>query len=148
MVLQIAVDCADPARLVAFWAAALGYVVEPPPDGFGSWNDYWRHIGVPDSELPTDADAADSIVDPAGVGPRLFFHPVPEPKTVKNRLHLDLKVSGGRSVPMAERRARIEAEAARLQALGASRLRVLSTEGLDHYGVVMADPEGNEFCVA
>jgi hypothetical protein len=148
VVLQIAVDCADPARLVTFWAAALGYVVEPPPDGFGSWNDYWRHIGVPDSELPTDADAADSIVDPSGVGPRFFFHPVPEPKTVKNRLHLDLKISGGRSVPMAERRARIEAEAARLEALGASRLRVLSTEGLDHYGVVMADPEGNEFCVA
>jgi hypothetical protein len=47
-----------------------------------------------------------------------------------------------------ERRARIEAEAGRLEALGASRLRVLCQDGLDHYGVVMADPEGNEFCVA
>ena len=73
---------------------------------------------------------------------------MPEPKSVKNRLHLDLKLSGGRAVPLPERRARIEAEAARLEAMGASRLRVLSQDGLDHYAVVMADPEGNEFCVA
>jgi hypothetical protein len=146
--LQIVIDCADPARLVQFWAAALGYIVEPPPDGFGSWNEHWRHIGVPESELPTDGDAADSIVDPAGVGPRVFFQIVPEPKSGKNRLHLDLKISGGRAVPLPERRERIEAEAARLEALGASRQRVLSTDGLDHYGVVLQDPEGNEFCVA
>jgi len=148
MALQIVFDCADPARLVQFWAEALGYVVEPPPDGFGTWNEYWLHIGVPASELPTDSDAADSIVDPAGVGPRVFFQIVPEGKSVKNRLHLDLKISGGRAVPLPERRARIEAEAARLEALGASRVRALSTEGLDHYGVVLQDPEGNEFCVA
>ena len=148
MALQISIDCADPQRLVPFWCEALGYVVEPPPENFPSWNDYWRHIGVPDDELPTDVDAADSIVDPAGVGPRVFFQIVPEPKAVKNRVHLDLKISGGRSVPLPERRVRIEAEAARLEALGATRLRVNATEGLDHYGVVLADPEGNEFCVA
>ena len=148
MILQITIDCADPGPLVAFWAAALGYVVEPPPEGFGSWNDYWRHVGVPDSELPTDVDAANSLVDPAEVGPRIWFQVVPERKSVKNRLHLDLKVSGGRVVPLAERRARVEAEAARLEELGASRLRLLSQDGLDHYAVVMADPEGNEFCVA
>jgi hypothetical protein len=146
--LQIAIDCTDPAPLVQFWAAALGYVVEPPPEGHATWNDYWRTIGVPESELPTDGDAADSIVDPRGVGPRVFFQIVPERKSVKNRVHLDLKISGGRPVPMPERRARVDAEAARLEALGATRLRVLSTDGLDHYGVVMQDPEGNEFCVA
>jgi hypothetical protein len=146
--LQIAVDCADPARLVPFWAAALGYVVEPPPEGFTSWNDYFRDLGVPDDELPTDVDAADSIVDPNGVGPRVCFLPVPERKSQKNRIHFDLKVSGGRSVPLPERRERIETEASRLESLGATRLRVNSTEGLDHYGVVMQDPEGNEFCVA
>jgi hypothetical protein len=146
--LQIAIDCIDPQRLVPFWCEALGYVVEPPPEHFPSWNDYWRHIGVPDDELPTDVDAADSIVDPKGVGPRFYFQIVPEPKTVKNRVHIDLKISGGRAVPLPERRERIEAEAARLEALGASRLRVNSVEGLDHYGVVMQDPEGNEFCVA
>ena len=148
MALQITFDCADPVRLVSFWSAALGYVVEPPPDGFVTWNEYWRHIGVPDDELPTDADGAGSIIDPSGVGPRIWFQVVPEPKTVKNRMHLDLKVSGGRAAPLDERRDRIEAEAVRLEGLGASRLRVLSTDGLDHYGVVMADPEGNEFCVA
>jgi hypothetical protein len=148
LTLQIAIDCADPQRLVPFWAAALGYVVEPPPESFPTWNDYWRHIGVPDDELPTDCDAADSIIDPDGIGPRLFFQLVPEPKAGKNRVHLDLKISGGRSVPLEERRRRIEAEASRLEGLGARRLRVNSTEGLDHYGVVMQDPEGNEFCVA
>ena len=146
--LQIVVDCADPARLVSFWAAATGYVVEPPPDGFPSWNDYWRHVGVSEDELPTDTDAADSIVDPAGVGPRIWFQLVPEPKSAKNRLHLDLKISGGRAVPLDVRRERVEAEAARLEGLGATRQRVLAADGLDHYGVIMQDPEGNEFCVA
>ena len=148
MALQISIDCTDPQRLVPFWCEALSYVVEPPPENFPSWNDYWRHVGVPDEELPTDVDAADSIIDPLGVGPRVFFQIVPEPKAVKNRVHLDLKISGGRAVPLPERRARIEAEAARLEALGATRLRVNSADGLDHYGVVLQDPEGNEFCIA
>jgi len=148
VVLQLAIDCTDPQLLVPFWCEALGYVVEPPPDNFPSWNDYWRHIGVPDDELPTDTDASDSIIDPNGVGPRIWFQVVPEAKTVKNRVHLDLKISGGRAVPLPERRERIEAEASRLEALGATRWRVNSAEGLDHYGVVMQDPEGNEFCVA
>ena len=85
MTLQITFDCADPARLVSFWSAALGYVVEPPPDGYPTWNDYWRMVGVPESELPTDGDAADSIIDPAGVGPRIVFLPVPESKTASNQ---------------------------------------------------------------
>jgi len=148
MALQLAIDCTEPRLLVPFWCEALGYIAEPPPGGHSSWNDYWREMGVPDDELPTDHDAADSIVDPAGVGPRVFFQVVPEPKSVKNRVHLDLKISGGRAVPLPERRERIEAEAKRLEALGATRIRVNSTDGLDHYGVVMQDPEGNEFCVA
>ena len=148
MALQLAIDCTEPRLLVPFWCEALGYIAEPPPGGHSSWNDYWREMGVPDDELPTDHDAADSIVDPAGVGPRVFFQVVPEPKSVKNRVHLDLKISGGRAVPLPERRERIEAEASRLEALGATRIRVNSTDGLDHYGVVMQDPEGNEFCVA
>lgn len=148
MALQLAIDCTEPRVLVPFWCEALGYVAEPPPGGHSCWNDYWREMGVPDDELPTDHDAADSIVDPAGVGPRVFFQVVPEAKSVKNRVHLDLKISGGRAVPLAERRERIEAEATRLEALGATRVRVNSIDGLDHYGVVMQDPEGNEFCVA
>jgi hypothetical protein len=146
--LQIVFDCADPQRLVAFWAEALSYVVEPPPDGAPTWNDYWRSIGVPDDELPTDTDAADSIIDPDGVGPRIWFQLVPEAKAGKNRLHLDLKVAGPRTVPLEVRRERVEAEVSRLEGLGAHRLRVNSAEGMNHYGVVMQDPEGNEFCIA
>ncbi|MBU7599453.1 VOC family protein [Streptomyces sp. P38-E01] len=145
--LQVTVDCADPGRLVAFWAEALGYVPAPPPEGFTDWYAYYRSIGVPESELPDDGDLTDSVVDPAGVGPRLWFQQVAEPKSGKNRLHLDLRVTGGRRVPLAERRREVDGEVARLRAAGAQVLHTLDAEGLDHYAVVMSDPEGNEFCV-
>jgi hypothetical protein len=64
---------------------------------------------------------------------------------VKNRLHLDLGVSGGRAVPSEIRRQRVDAEASRLADLGGVIVGVLNTDGLDHYGVAMKDPEGNEF---
>jgi uncharacterized glyoxalase superfamily protein PhnB len=70
---------------------------------------------------------------------------VPEPKTIKNRLHLDISVGGGRTVPIATRKQRVDAEARRLTGLGATMVKVLETEGLDHYAVAMTDPEGNEF---
>ncbi len=96
--MQITIDCLDPRLLVPFWVQVLDYVVEAPPGGLPTWNDYWRSVGVPDEELPADHDAADSIVDPAGVGPRIWFQQVPEAKTVKNRIHLDIKVgAAGRS---------------------------------------------------
>jgi hypothetical protein len=142
--IQVTFDCADPGRLARFWAEALGYRLEEPPDGFATWQDYWVSRGLPPEEVE---DGYDSIVDPEGVRPRIWFQPVPEGKVVKNRLHLDLGVSGGRRVPLETRRRRIDAEAERLVAAGATRLRVLSEEGVDHYGVVMADPEGNEFCL-
>jgi hypothetical protein len=72
---------------------------------------------------------------------------VPEGKRGKNRLHLDITVSGGRSVPIETRRQRIEAEAERLVGEGATRMYVGELEGLDHYGVTLQDPEGNEFCL-
>jgi hypothetical protein len=142
--MQVTIDCADPGRLARFWATALGYRLEEPPDGFASWQDYWVSRGLPPEEVE---DGYDSIVDPDGVRPRIWFQPVPEPKVVKNRVHLDLGVSGGRQVPLATRRRRVDAEAERLVAAGATRLRVLSEEAVDHYAVVMADPEGNEFCL-
>ena len=70
---------------------------------------------------------------------------VPERKAAKNRLHLDISVSGGRAVPIETRRQHVDAEAARLGALGAEFAGVLDTEGLDHYALAMKDPEGNEF---
>jgi catechol 2,3-dioxygenase-like lactoylglutathione lyase family enzyme len=142
--MQVTIDCADPGRLARFWATALGYRLEEPPDGFATWQEYWVSRGLPPEEVE---DGYDSIVDPDGVGPRVWFQPVPEAKVVKNRVHLDLDVGGGRTAPLAERRRRVDAEADRLVAAGATRFRVLSEEGVDHYGVVMQDPEGNEFCL-
>jgi hypothetical protein len=66
------------------------------------------------------------------------------PKAVKNRLHLDISVSGGRAFPIETRCQRVDAEAERLAGLGASYVRVPKVEGLDHYGIAMQDPEGNE----
>lgn len=139
---QLVIDCASPHRLAHFWAEALHYVIAPPPSGFDSWDDFYRSIGVPDDELGIGDD---SIVDPKGEGPRIWFQVVPEKKSIKNRLHIDVHASGGRDAPLDTRRRRVEAESDRLVALGATRLRTLSEAGLDHYAVAMADPEGNEF---
>ncbi|MFB7937793.1 VOC family protein [Streptomyces sp. NPDC056049] len=149
MTLQLTIDCADPARLVPFWAEALRYVPEPPPGGHASWRAYWASTGVPEEELGDGAgDLPESLVDPEGVGPRVWFQQVPEPKTGKNRVHLDLKVGGGRGVPLAVRRARVDGEVARLTALGATVLRAMDEpHGMDYYAMVLQDPEGNEFCV-
>jgi hypothetical protein len=81
------------------------------------------------------------VVDPDGAGPRLYFHRVPERKTGKNRLHLDLNVA--RDMRPAEYRQRIDGEAERLRQAGATRLRAVGNRG--EYWVTMLDPEGNEF---
>ncbi len=139
---QLVIDCADPDQLARFWAAALGYELEPPPSGFPTWDDYYRDLGVPEEDLGIGADR---IFDPQGHGPRIWFQVVPETKAAKNRLHLDIHASGGRTVPIETRRQRVDAEASRLAGLGATITGVLHQEGLDHYGVAMTDPEGNEF---
>jgi hypothetical protein len=139
---QLVIDCADADRLARFWAAALGYQLEPPPAGFPTWDDYYRDLGVPEEELGVGEDR---ISDPEGHGPQIWFQVVPEAKAIKNRLHLDIHASGGRAVPIETRRQRVDAEASRLAALGATIVRALYQEGLDHYGVAMKDPEGNEF---
>ncbi|HEU0131975.1 MAG TPA: VOC family protein [Mycobacteriales bacterium] len=141
---QLVVDCADPDRLARFWAAALGYLLEPPPPGFATWDDWRRDIGLPEAEL---GGGADSIVDPDGHGPRIWFQVVPDVKAVKNRLHLDVHASGDRSLPLAVRAQRVDAEVRRLAGLGATVAGPLDDEGLDHYAVGMRDPEGNEFDV-
>lgn len=144
---QLVIDCREPERQARFWAAALGYVLEPPPEGFASWDDWRRDIGLPDEYLGLGTD---SIVDPQGEGPRVWFRQEPDAKVVKNRLHLDVHASGGtstgdRSVPLATRRERVDAEARRLADLGATITGPLGAEGLDHYAMGMKDPEGNEF---
>lgn len=139
---QLVIDCTDPDRQARFWAAALGYVLAPPPSGFATWNDYYRDLGVPEEEL---VDGVDRISDPQGGGPAIWFNVVSEAKAVKNRLHIDVHASGDRSDPIEVRKQRVDAEAQRLAGLGATITVVMQQDGLDHYAVGMKDPEGNEF---
>ena len=118
-------DAAEPPKLARFWALALGYVIEP---GFDE----------PDNT---------SIIDPEGVGPAIGFLQVPEPKTSKNRMHIDIRVAGDPPWDPAEREQLVHAKVDELVGAGATEIRE------DRYGdefghVVMLDPEGNEFCVA
>jgi glyoxalase superfamily protein len=137
--IQVTFDCGDPGALARFWAQALGYVEQQPPQGFSSWPAFLESVGVPESEW----ESASAVVDPAGRGPRLFFQKVPEGKTAKNRVHIDVNVSTG--LEGAEGRAAVEAEAARLVDLGATELRHVDRNG--EFWVVLQDPEGNELCL-
>jgi hypothetical protein len=104
---SVTFDCSEPLRLATFWAAALGSNVDEDSTDERAW------------------------VEPAGWGgPTLWFQPVPEGKTAKNRQHFDLRTMDT-----------VEAEVERLVVLGAT------VTGSDGDLVVMADPEGNEFCV-
>src|ERR1700722_13436263 len=136
---SLTIDCAHPARLAEFWALALGYVPAPPPSGFASWPEWMGPHGVPGW-----GDGA-YLVAPAGIAPSLSFLKVPEAKVVKNRVHLDVQVGGGRDVtPWETRWPRVLEAVGRLTAAGATVLREDADRGRpDH--VVMADPEGNEF---
>jgi hypothetical protein len=120
---DVVFDAAHPASLARFWAAALdGYTVAPYDEEELA---RLRAKGVTDPE-----DDPSVLVEPPALGaPRLFFNRVPEPKTVKNRVHLDLRAAD------------VEEEVARLIGLGATELARVE------YWVVMADPEGNEFDV-
>jgi hypothetical protein len=133
---DLTMDCANPTRLVEFWKLALGYEDEPPPAPFATRQEWLEQFDLSED----DTDDAAWLHDPAGIGPRLSLLQVPEPKVAKNRLHMDVRVAGTGS---ADRRwARISEAVDRLTAAGATTLR----EDPGHH-VVMADPEGNEFCV-
>jgi Glyoxalase-like domain len=110
-------DTADPVRVATFWAAALGYdLVDPDPEGA-------------------------SIADPSGKTRGIFFQPVPEPKTAKNRVHLDVRPTGT-----------MQEEVDRLVALGATvrgyiEKEASAVDGQMTFWTQMRDVEGNEFCV-
>ena len=111
-------DAVDPLRLAAFWEAALGFEVADGADDEGAY-----------------------LADPLGRTRGLFFQRVPEPKIAKNRVHLDLRPSGS-----------MEQEVERLRALGATgdefvEISASAVDGQSTFWTVMADPEGNEFCV-
>jgi len=136
---QVTFDCADPRAVAHFWKAVLGYVDSPVPSGFDSWDAF-------DVSLPVQSQgSAWACQDPDGVGPRLFFQRVPEPKTVKNRVHLDVRV--GVRLTGDERVAALEADAVRLEALGARRLYLQLADEENESCLTMQDIEGNEFCL-
>ena len=139
---QVTFDCADPAAVAAFWAEVLGYQVQPPPPGFDSWPAALAAFGVPESEW----NSRSAILPTEGPGARVFFQRVPEGKSVKNRVHLDVRVATG--LEGDERMASLEAEAERLEALGATRAyRVEPAPPMEFGFITMRDPEGNEFCL-
>lgn len=135
-------DCANPSGQAEFWKLALGYVDASPPRGFASWEEWFKRFKIPEEERWDGA----SLEDPDGVRPRISFLKVPESKTAKNRMHLDIQAGGGRAQPWEVRWRRVSAVVERLTSAGATVLREDVFEGVpDH--VVLADPEGNEFCV-
>ena len=147
---QFTFDAADPRALSAFWRDVLDYVIPGPPgveladgaDPLEAWDAFLARLGVPQEHR----NRRSAVEDPDGKGPRLFFQQVPEGKTAKNRVHLDVRAAPG--LQGAERMAALEAECDRLVALGATRLERFEPEppmGAGH--IVMADPEGNEFCI-
>jgi glyoxalase superfamily protein len=137
--IQVTFDCAEPERVGRFWCEVLGYVMPPPPEGFASWEDFSRTLP------PEQQDSAWACVDPTGEGPRLYFQPVPEGKVAKNRVHLDVRAGTG--LVGEERLTVLEAECARLVALGAVRVRLLPADDENESCIVMQDVEGNEFCL-
>lgn len=111
--IEIGIDCETPERLAPFWADALGYAIGDM-DGAGTYLD---------------------LVPPEANMPVVYLQKVPEPKTVKNRLHIDLMTSDP------------EEAIGRLISLGATRVGTPMSGSEGGWWQVMADPEGNEFCV-
>ena len=128
---QVTFDAASPRSLGSFWCQVLGYIEQPPPPGFDNWEDALDAFGIDRS----DPDRAFAIVDPAGVGPRVFFLKVQEGKTAKNRVHLDVHV--GADV--------MHARAEELTRLGARIVAEFDVPA-GHW-ITLLDPEGNEFCI-
>ncbi|WP_037674363.1 VOC family protein [Streptomyces griseus] len=143
---KLVIDSGDPHAQADFWAAALGYEVEDnsalierlidvgavPADLTIEWHGrraFRDLMAVRHPDDPVDEGSG------TGLGRRLLFQRVPEAKTVKNRLHLDVHAGAERRVEEVER----------LRGLGATVLREVKEPG--GQWVVMADPEGNEFCV-
>lgn len=131
----VTIDCRHPMTLAQFWCDLLGYVEEPAPVGYSSWQEYDIANGV------TAAEAASgcTIIDPDGRGARLYFQQVPEGKRGKNRVHLDIVASGRR------RWSDVTTAAGRAVARG-GRVISESDDPADRF-IVLADPEGNEFCL-
>ncbi|MEU2245304.1 VOC family protein [Streptomyces sp. NPDC019224] len=143
---KVVIDAADPHAQAGFWSRALGYEIEDN----SPLVEHLLGLGAVPEEVTTTAHGRRAWLDLAAVrhpddpydeqsgagrGRRILFQRVPEPKTVKNRLHLDLHAGPDRR----------EAEVARLEGLGAKVEREVAEQG--GKWTVLTDPEGNEFCV-
>lgn len=136
-------DAREPQRLGDFWAIALGYTPEPPPEGFDTWEEALHAWGRP-REQWGDFYA---VADPEGAGLRLFFQRVPEAKTAKNRLHIDVVAPGSVPGDREQTMSAARAHARLLVEAGATVVTEFDDEQ-NGFWIVMQDPEGNEFCVA
>jgi catechol 2,3-dioxygenase-like lactoylglutathione lyase family enzyme len=141
--IQVVFACSDPNRLAEFWAAALGYIVQPPPEGFDSWEAFATQMGIPEDKW-NDVSA---VVDPDENGPRIFFERY-DGGPPNQRVHIDVNSVGreGQPIEDEDRRRRLAAERTRLEALGATYKRE-ATGMAGEIWVEMFDPEGNWFCV-
>lgn len=139
---QIVFSCDDPARMSEFWAEALGYLVQPPPPGFDTWDDFADSVGIP-VEKRNDISA---VVDPDGVGARLLFERW-DGGAPNKRVHIDVNsVGGGFEGDDEARRDALASERVRLEAAGATFHRE-ATGMAGEIWIEMFDPEGNWFCV-
>jgi hypothetical protein len=144
---QLTIDALDPERLAHFWAPVLGYVPQPPPEGFATWLDWYVAAGVPAQELAGLADDyCDRLIDPVGGGPKIWFQLVEELPPGRHRFHVDVYVAP-RAEATDERVALVEARVAELIVAGAT-VEARFDGRPDRYHVTMLDPEGNVFCVA
>jgi catechol 2,3-dioxygenase-like lactoylglutathione lyase family enzyme len=135
---NITFDCANPQALSDFWADVFGYPhAEWPPELKAEL----LASGLTEEDL-LDRGVAE---DPTGEGPRFYFQRVPEGKTVKNRVHIDVMAVPGRHPTASE----LEAEKDRIIALGATVVRDYNVPWgpVEDHHIVMQDPEGNEFCL-
>lgn len=135
--IQVTFDCSDPHAMACFWAEALGYDKED----HSSLVEQLLSAGALDPDRTVEVDGGRQFAevsacrDPSGKGPRIFFQKVPEERTTKNRVHLDLHVGHDG----------YEMEVERLERAGAKRLWYSDDRGAKCW--TMADIEGNEFCV-
>lgn len=140
--IQITFACEDPGRLAEFWAGALGYLVQPPPDGYETWDEFAIEAGIAEENW---GDIA-AVVDPDGPGPRLLFERWNAGAPAK-KVHVDINSVGHTPGESDEDRwARLRAERARLERIGA----VFGKESTGTAGetfIEMYDPEGNWLCI-
>jgi hypothetical protein len=121
---SIVVDCAHPSALARFWAVALGYTLRA--------YDQAEIDRLHEEELDPESDPS-VVIDPPACGPTVWFNQVPEPKTTKNRVHIDINVAGRGDVED-------------LIGLGAKIIRTADQVPGENW-FIMEDPEGNQFCV-